>query len=158
MADKNVRFIRINGRVIPIARSARQIATGVALTRIKKPETEVKTRTGFKAISTGLSIASGILSGATLSGGVKTAVGAFAGSFGLDVAGSAANVAAHAGRDNKKDRIKAAARYEGYNFLIGNAAFVGTALAIPKQRKALVTGIKTTAAMIGKLAMKLRGF
>lgn len=108
-----LKFIRKAGKVIPIgairggAFAKKTVASGIRSsgTAIKK-QSDVKPRRVLQATGFGLAIASGVLGAATFSGGAKKVLGGVAGGIGLDVASSAANVAAYAGKGNGKSEQK----------------------------------------------------
>lgn len=158
-----VRFRRINGRVVPIRTSnavaaaqtgigvykgiktAKTITAGAIVGSTKK--TNIKPDRLLQAVGFGTAVADGVLSGATFfTSGVK---GFFLGQgvgIGLSLGSSAANVASFAGSRGKlKNKAKAAARQEAINTIAGNAAFAGTLFAIPKSRRIIFE--KTTKAL-----------
>jgi hypothetical protein len=141
-----VRFIRKGGKIIPI-RTMRGTSAGHSVAQtaiasvgsalIRKPK-KIEPNQALSIAGTGMAIASGILSGVTFGKGKKGFLLGTGGSIGLDVASSAANVAAFAGKGHTRMRIKAGAKQELTNMLVGNAAFGAAILATPSSRKALV--------------------
>lgn len=158
--DNNVRFIRKDGRIIPIAAAAAgagavavshkaklakgivkgaRVANAVAHTGFKKqpkPSFEVNQKLDMAGL--GLSLASGAFAAATFSGGAKGLAAGFFGSHALDALGIGANVASVAGHGKTKERAKIAAKHEARNFIAGNAVYAAGLLGIKKNRQALV--------------------
>lgn len=150
-----IRFRRIRGRVVPIktgkalavgravsggvktVKGAKAIAAGASLGILKK--STVTPKRGLQALGFATSVADGVLSGATFFGGGATSffLGQGAG-VALSLGSSAANAASYAGRGHKRARIRGAIRQEAINTVAGNAAFVGTMLAIPSSRRKLI--------------------
>jgi hypothetical protein len=121
-SDSNVRFIRRNGKVIPIRaalQAARATRVGVATAKVGLATSsahkvfrgskqsgglrqlfhrEIKVNRGFDALGLGLSVASGIIGAATFSSGTKGFLAGAAASHAIDAAGVAANVASVSAR------------------------------------------------------------
>ena len=130
-------FRRIGSKIIPIRAGAGAAKTAVAA-KVGKDAKPIKTREGAKALSTAVSVASGALAGATLFRSAKVFALGQSLSLGLDVGAAALNVTAHAGKGNTKGRVKAAAKHEALNNVLGYATFGAVALANPKARAKLV--------------------
>lgn len=153
MADA-VRFIRKNGRVIPIsaaagagARVARGAAVGAGAALAAKshfqkqegkPGPKIKINRALDLTGLGLSVASGALAAATFSGGAKGFLAGHAAAHGIDIVGVGANVASVAGKGHGKERAAQAAKQEARNFAVGNAVYLGGILASAKNREAAV--------------------
>jgi hypothetical protein len=144
-------FIRKGGKVIPIGAlrggvfAKKTISAGIRSSglAIKRPETNIKPKQGLRALGFGLSVASGIVGAATVSGGAKKLLTGLAVSTGLDIASSTANVAAYTGKGNGKERFKLAAKQEGINQSVGWGIYGAGLLASKKNRQAIGGGIKT---------------
>ena len=144
-----VTFRRINGRVVPI-KSKAALKAGVSAAAIgggalvgSKVGTKRKgTHEGFKALSTGIAIGSGILSGLTFFSGHKAAIAGTAAGFGIDALSSASNLAAHRKIKDRKSRIKSIAGHELFNTALGWGAFGATLLASSKGRGYVLKGLK----------------
>jgi len=134
-------FRRIHGRIVPIkglvaAKTAKDIAITIAAPGIKKQN--VSHNHALKFLSNASAVASGIVSGATLFGGVKSfAIGQSIG-LGLDFGSSGLNAAAHIGKGNKLKRVKEIARNELTNNVIGYGAMAATVLSQRKGREKLI--------------------
>lgn len=153
-----IRFIRKNGRIIPIAartgadhsriaraavHTSRAVGIGVAAHEIKKGLTSKNAKQPIKvnkfadAASLGLSIASGAIGAVTFTGGAKRIVGGALGVHAVDAVGIAANAASVAGHGKAKERGKQFARQEARNLLVGNAVYAAGIVGIKKNRVAL---------------------
>jgi len=149
-----VRFIRRNGRVIPIhaaggsvrahkvgtivARGTIAGAGAVAIAKhgsIKPKNAAIKVNRGLDLLGLGLSVAGGVIGAATFTSGVKGFIGGTAASYGLDVAGISANVASVAGKGHLKERVIQGEKQEVRNFAVGNAIFLGGLVGIKKNRQ-----------------------
>jgi hypothetical protein len=158
-----VKFIRRNGKVIPIGAAVRTGARVVKKTALKaakggslalsgaqiasaartikkNPKQDIKINQGYNALGLGLAAGAGALSAATFGLGAKGFFGGMAGSLALDVGGAAANIASVRGRGRTGERIKQAARQEARNFLVGNAVYGVGLLAFKKNRERLAMG------------------
>ncbi len=158
MAQK-VRFIRKNGRIIPIMQKTQTVKQGAlvgasiaaipALKQVKAKE--VTPHFGLAAASVGASVASGIVSGLTFfRPGLKSFLGGTGASIGLDAVSTAANVASYAGKGNFKGRAKGIAKLEATNILVGNAVFAGTLLAHGPSRRKIFEGAAKLAKFLGR--------
>lgn len=153
MASAPLTFIRHNGRVIPIHgqeppgekkpgiveqhKKVAHAAVAATSSVVHKAKVHVEagldalgvhlqpvqTNKKLDALGVGLSVASGVVSAATFSKGVKGFAGGLVASHGLDALGVGANLASVAGKGQRKERVKQAARQEARNFVIGNAVF-----------------------------------
>lgn len=172
-----LRFIRKNGRIIPIraagqAHRAGKTALGVgkagvlggsayaanrARTR-KKTLAErvapIKVNKKFDAIGLGLSVASGALGAATFHHGFKGLIAGQIAGHAMDAVGIAANVRSVAGRGRTKARIEQGTKQEARNFLVGNAVFYAGILA---QKKTRVDAVKVVA-KVGRAAGWIKKF
>ncbi len=156
---QNIRFIRRNGRVIPILRRAEVAkqtafvgASVAGLSALKKVKAkEITPHFGLAAASVGASVASGLVSGLTFfRPGLKSFLGGTGASLGLDVAATGLGVGAYAGKGQFKARAKGAAKLEAANVIIGNAVFAGTLLAHGPSRRKIFEGAAKLAKFIGK--------
>lgn len=116
----------------------------------KSTNPEVKVNQKLNLLGLGLSIGTGLLGAATLSGGAKRFLAGAAVTHAIDAAGVGLNVASVAGKGHKLERAKLAAKQEARNFAIGNAVFVAGAVATKSNRAALVAGAKTSIKYAGK--------
>lgn len=177
MSDQGVRFIRKDGRVIPIhdggnvgksphplvkqARSKSGIISNHSPKGLKKVAAktqapkQVKVRAGYDALGVGLSVASGVIGAATFTGGAKRFASGFIASHVVDAAGLAANAASVAGSDNKTERAKKFAKQEVRNTVLGNAVYVAGLLALKQNRAAFRSGA-TTAVTLAKNIARLK--
>lgn len=145
-----VKFIRKNGRIIPIraaalgaraTRSASHVAaaagTAAALHRAVKNRHEpaVEGNKAMKFGSEALSVAGGALSGATLGHGMKGFALGHAASFAIDTGATALGAGAFIGKGHTQERARGAARQELKNQAIGWTSFGAAALAVPASRK-----------------------
>ena len=171
--DQAVRFIKKNGRTIPIRaagaasahashahkilKSAKgaaaiggagiavhQAATGARPGKIKVSET-------LKTLGIIGSVASGALGAATFTGSGKKIAAGIVGSHVLDAVGTAANIASVAGNKNKKEAAKVAAKQEARNFVIGNAVFAAGVFGLKKNRAAGVQYAKSVVNVARKI-------
>lgn len=147
-----VRFIRKNGKVIPIraasghvrrvvkvARTAQAVhgAYHFQKNRTLKPQ-GVKVNRALDIGGLGLSVASGALAAATFSAGAKGFLGGSLASHLLDVAGVSANVASVAGKGKIKKRAEQASKQEARNFAVGNAVYLAGILGFKRNRQAAI--------------------
>lgn len=155
MADGKTIFRRIRGRIVPIHTTANAAQGAVRAVSVKRAiavgalsggvaagmkNKKVQTNKLLKYTSTGLAVASGILGAATFTSRGKSFWGGIGGGLALDAASSSSNFAAHAGRGNTRNRVKAGIQHEAFNTLLGNAVFGAGLLAIPKNRAAIKSG------------------
>jgi hypothetical protein len=135
---KNIIFRRVKGRIVPI-----------------RQEKEIKANKSLAAVAAISSVASGVLSGATIASGGKKFWFGQTGSLGLDILSSSANVAAYAGKDRLGSRTGKAAKSEFRNQLIGYGAFGATVLLNPHARKKGVQfaqlGLSTIRSFLGRV-------
>ncbi len=144
-----LRFIRKNGRVIPIgaaaagAGKAAHVAVAAAgahaikKTGIKNKNPNIKVNRSLDLTGLGLSVASGVIAAATFATPKGLALG-HAAAKAIDVGGITANAASVAGRGNGKERAIQGAKQEARNFAVGNAIFLGGIVASSANRKAAV--------------------
>ncbi len=148
----DVTFIRKNGKIIPI----RGGSSNRSAPKKKEAAKKVEHHKGLKFAATALSIASGVLSGATLFGGGKKLLIGQAVSTGFDIASATTNVASVAGKGHKKERVKMVARQELVNQVIGYGAMAATVVALPSQRRGLISfsgGAYNTLKALGQKAL-----
>lgn len=116
-------FRRINGRVVPVRKS-------------KGPDK------GLAALSIGAQVASGIISGLTLTGGARKLFIGQSASLGLDAGSVALNAAAH--KNMGKGRNASFAKNELISSLVGYTSFGATALAYKPSRDVFKAGALKT--------------
>jgi len=161
-----LRFIKKNGRVIPIGAAhaavavgaARRVAstgsaitTSTALRKHPQAKMDVKPNAGMKFASTALAIAGGIGAGLSLGHGGKLIAGAHVANEAADIASTALVAGAYAGKGNAKARLKQGADLEIKNQALGWAAYGATALRSSESRAAIKGIAKGTAAYAGKV-------
>lgn len=160
MSSDALRFIRKNGKIIPItaAKGARaaavttrvgraataigagaSLAHGARLAKTSKGHSDVKVNKKYDAAGFALSVASGVVAAATFGLGIKGFAAGAVASHGLDALGISANIASVAGRGNAVGRTKQGAKQEARNLIVGNAVFAGGVLASKSGRARLVS-------------------
>lgn len=153
MSD-GVKFIRVNGRVVPIrsgAPGSNKAPKGYA----KRAGKEPKVRKGLRLMSNVSAVASGVISGATLFSGVKLFAAGQALGLGLDLGSTAFNAGAHVGKDRKAKRLKGLAKTELTNNVIGYGAMAATILSQKKGREKIVEYSAKAVNGLKKLALKV---
>ena len=150
----DVRFIRKNGKIIPLGargavgragvHTARAVSVAVAAHEVRQglkkthPRQDIKINHSLDIAGLGISLATGVLGAVTFSGSAKKVIGGALATHAIDAVGVAANVASVAGRGHKEERAKQFARQEARNLVAGNAVFAFGLLASKTNRKALV--------------------
>lgn len=164
MSSSGLKFIRKDGRIIPLrqaaggaaravgkklskahksTRFAHGVAVGAGLATaanqgtFKSKNPEVKVNKAASLVGLGLSVTSGVIAAATFAGGAKSFLGGAVASHAIDAAGISANIASVAGKGHAKARAEQAAKNEARNFIVGNAVFVGGLFATKANRAAL---------------------
>jgi hypothetical protein len=154
MAAAAVKFIRKNGKIIPIrgasgaghagkfvkaAKAARAVAgaatVGVAAKHLGS-KTGVSVNKQFDLAGLGLSFASGAVAAATFGMGAKAFVAGQVGSHVLDAASIAANIKGVSGKGNLAARAKEGAKREARNQIIGWGTYGAGVLAFKGNRQA----------------------
>lgn len=163
-----VRFIRKNGRIIPIraaaaggrvGRSASHVAAAAATVSathraLKNPhQHEVAGNKAMKVGSEVLSAAGGAIAGATFGHGVKGFTAGHVASFGIDTGATALGIGAFTGKGKTKQRARGAAKQELKNQAIGWGSFAAAAAVTPSSRKRIAEYAGKIAAF-GKKALK----
>lgn len=149
-AQGNVRFIRKNGKIIPIAMAASagarvtgqaaKAATAAATKHFSAPHSN-KTHPAFKknmaldAAGLGLSIASGVVAAATFAT-PKGFLAGHAAAHAIDALGVSANVASVTGKGHGRERAQAGAKQELRNLAIGNAVYFAGVAGFKQNRSA----------------------
>lgn len=100
------------------------------------PTDPVKVNKRLDYAGLGLSVASGVVAAATISGGLRRFAIGTGISHALDAAGIAANVASVAGKGQRKERIKQGAKQETRNFIIGNGIYAAGLVGFKQNRQA----------------------
>jgi hypothetical protein len=167
-----IRFIRKNGRIIPIRASlgaghiakAASLATGAgaAYSTHKngfKKSDKINVNHKLDLASLGLSAATGAIGAATFATPRGLALGSAA-THVIDAAGTALAAASVVGKGHKKERAKQFARQETRNFLVGNAIYGAGILGLKKNREAAaeyaVKGLEYSKKILGFAKKALR--
>lgn len=161
MIQQQFVFRRVNGRIVKMRLGHAAAAAGArAATRkisSRGGSGSITPHRGLQAASLAAAVGSGVFGAATMfSGGAKGFLASTAGSLGIDLASSALNIAAHAGKGRTKARAKAAAKQELVNTVVGNGVFLAGLLAQKQGREYLATGISKGLEVVNKYGSKLR--
>lgn len=178
-AGDAIRFIKKDGRVIPITaaaggagrvaqaagkaiKTARVANAGAMVARhglTGEQHNKIVVNKKLDALGLGLSVASGVVAAATFSGGAKGLLAGSVLSHALDAGGVAANVGSVAGKGNGKERAKTAAKNEARNFAIGNLIFAAGIVGVKANRQAAVKYAEAGAKHLGNvLALAKKAF
>lgn len=157
MAD--VRFIRKNGKIIPIgaarvasvgARAAGAGAAALAAHSASKEKAKhITVNHKLDLTGLGLSVASGAVAAATFSTPAGF-VGGHLAAHAIDAAGIGANIGSVAGRGHAKERAQQGAKQEFRNLLVGNAIYGAGVLGVKKNRDALIGATQKILALARK--------
>jgi len=164
MSQAAVRFIRKNGKIIPIRAAAQgaRAAGAVAVTAAAAHGTRAsghspnakhpafKTNGALDAAGLGISLASGAIAAATFST-PKGFVAGHAAAHALDALGVTANLASVAGKGHAKERAKQGAKQEIRNLVLGNLVYGAGVIALPKNRAAAKAYASKAASVVGSL-------
>lgn len=151
-------FFRSGGKIIPITKHSANVVHGARAVKAAKivggaavssygakkirqeglKNTKIKVNQKLDLTSLGLSIASGVISAASFTGGVKRVAGGALLSHAVDALGTAATIGSVAGKGQGKERAKQAAKQEARNFVVGNAVYAAGIIGVKKNRQAVV--------------------